>query len=155
VNTSVLVGCDAVDAGPDWVRLREPGGSLKTIAWGAIQMAATPVNDEHMTFEGDLGQVTTLRATHDPLWIETGEVVVIAMIEKDSPKHDSIVDTFKQRLGARWTDEITMQDAAMRLFKMPDLTRSRGSRKVLFMMMAAMFLIFLALFMLAVVHRAR
>ena len=99
---AVVVGCDSVDVGPDWVRLHATGGLLRTIAWSGITMAALLRNDEHMTFEGDLEPITALRATHDPLWIESADGLALALLEKEHPKREAILGAFQGHLGARW-----------------------------------------------------
>jgi hypothetical protein len=151
VKNPVILGCDAVDAGPDWVRLREPGGHLRTIPWSSIRMAGVPNDGAHVTFEGDLGQISALHATHDALWIESGEGMVIALLEKEHPKREAILAAFKERLGSRWLgDRLTSRDAAMRLFKAPELlrggARSGGLRKLVIVMMIAIFVMFLLAF---------
>src|SRR5579871_4121993 len=98
VKVSIVAGCDAVDAGQDWVRLRVPGGALRTIPWSGIRMAALPPNNSHMTFEGDLAEITSLAATHDALWIECPDGVDVALLEKTHPRRDSIVRAFQERL---------------------------------------------------------
>jgi hypothetical protein len=140
---NVIVGCDAIDAGPDLVRLHMPGGSLKTIPWSAVGMAALPVNDKHMTFEGELSPITKLRATHDALWIEHGVEMIVVMLEKDHENHDSIVAAFGEHLGAKWmADGITMQAASMRMMKMSNVSvGGRSMMKMMLIAVAAMFLL--------------
>jgi hypothetical protein len=108
-------------------------------------MAATPKTDEHMIFKGDLEQITALRLTHDPLWIESADGVAVVMMEKDNPKRDRIVATFAERLESRWQgDQLTMAEAAMRLFKMPAGPGRSGIPKVAIIAaigMAVMFII--------------
>jgi hypothetical protein len=114
---AIVVGCEAVEAGPDWVRLRVPGSAVRSIPWSSITAAAVPVDDVHMTFEGDMAPITQFRATHVPLWIEYGDGVAVAMLERGDARSDAIVGTFKERLGSRWIDQLTTEQAAMRLFK--------------------------------------
>jgi hypothetical protein len=151
VISSVVVGCDAIDPGPDWVRLHTPGGSIRTIAWSSISMAAVPPDDPNMIFEGDdMGQITALRATHDPLWIEAGEDMAIVLLEKNNPKRASILSTFQERLESRWLgDRLRSEDAAMRLFKMPG--RSGGGSIPRLVIFAIAGMLFLFVFVLALV----
>jgi hypothetical protein len=147
VSSSVVVGCDAIDPGPDWVRLHTPGGSIRTIAWSSISMAAVPPDDPNMTLEGDdMGQITALRATHDALWIESGDGMVIVLLEKNNPKRASILSTFQERLESRWLgDQLRSEDAAMRLFKMPGRSGGGSFPRLVILAIAGM------LFVLAVV----
>lgn len=130
----VVVGCDSVDADSSWLRLHVAGGHLQTLDWTGISMAALVRNDEHMTFEGDLEQITSLRSTHDPLWIESGDGVAVALLEKQHPKRNAILAAVQERLGARWMgDRLTAEEAAMRMFKLPapgggGFPKSRSSR---------------------------
>jgi hypothetical protein len=107
-------------------------------------MAALLRNGENMTFEGDLEQITTLRSTHDPLWIESADGVAVALLEKEHPKRDAILAAFQERLGARWQgDRLTAQEAAMRMFKVHSPGRA-GFPKMAIIAAAAMLLIALA-----------
>jgi hypothetical protein len=140
------VGCDAVDADSSWLRLHLPGGHLRTLDWTGISMAALVRNDERMTFEGDLGQITALRSSHDPLWIESGDAVAIALLEKQHAKREAILAMFPQRLGARWLgDTLTAEEAAMRMFKIPT-PGSAGFPKIAILAIAAIVLMLLAVF---------
>lgn len=135
----VAVGCEAVDAGPDWVRLRVPGSAVRSIPWGSITAAALPVDDVHMTFEDDMAPITQLRETHVPLWIEYGDGVAVAMLERGDPRSDAIVSAFKERLGSRWIDRLTTEEAAMRMFKpMPSSVRMPRMLKWMIVVAAAM-----------------
>jgi hypothetical protein len=51
------------------------------------------------------------------LWIEYGDGVAVAMLERDDPRREAIVGTFRERLGSRWIDHLTTAQAAMRMFK--------------------------------------
>jgi hypothetical protein len=96
---AVVVGCEAIDAGPDWVRLRVPGAAVRSIPWGSITAAAAPTDDDHMTFEGKLAPITEFRATHVPLWIEYGDGVAVAMLERDDPRREAIVGSVPGAIG--------------------------------------------------------
>ena len=142
-----VVGCDAVVTGPDWVQLRVPGAAVRSIPWASITAAALPTDDGHMTFEGDLSPVTQFRDTHFPLWIEHGgDQVVVAMLERGSAKSDAVVGTFRERLGARWLEPISMMDAAQRLFKPMTLPSAAAmGKRILWMILATIGLIIIAL----------
>lgn len=152
-TTAVVVGCDQVDADSSWVRLHVAGGHLKTIDWNGITMAALVQNDQHMTFKGDLEQITALRSSHDPLWIESVDGLAIAMLEKAHPKRDVILEAFQQHLGDRWHgDRLTPQGAAMRLFKAATPARAGSRKLVLVMIVVAVFMFFLALVISIIKH---
>ncbi len=135
---TIVVGCDAVDAGPDWVRLRVAGGAMRTIAWNSITAAAAPVDGEHVTFEGTLGPITQLRATHDPLWIEYADGVAWVMLERDNTKREAILGTFRAQLGARWMEHLTVMEAAQRMFKPMSAGRMNQRLKFMILVMVAM-----------------
>jgi hypothetical protein len=148
---AVVVGCEAIDAGPDWVRLRVPGAAVRSIPWASITAAATPSDDAHMTFEGKLAPITEFRATHVPLWIEFGDGVAVAMLERDDPKREAIVATFRERLGSRWIEPLTITEAAQRLFRpMPSVDRMQ--RRILWMILAVIALIVVPIVAVIVVH---
>jgi hypothetical protein len=91
------------------------GRPLDTVGLDHGRGSAT--DDDHMTFEGKLAPITEFRATHVPLWIEYGDGVAVAMLERDDPRREAIVGTFRERLGSRWIDHLTTAQAAMRIFK--------------------------------------
>ncbi len=149
MKSSVLVGCESIDAGLDFVRLREAGGSLRTIPWISIRAAALLNNDEHMTFEGDLSPVTKLRSTHEPLWMESGDNVDFVMLEKGGAGSEPILAAFRERLGARWLgDQFPVAEAAERMFRMPAIGGG-GIPKVVIIAGVGMILIFVAALIIA------
>jgi hypothetical protein len=150
----VVVGCEAIDAGPDWVRLRVPGSAVRSIPWSSITAAAAPSDDGHMTFEGDLAPITQFRGTHFPLWIEYGDGVAVAMLEQGSPKSDAIVGVVRERVGARWLEPLTTAQAAQRLFKaMPSVAGLEATQKrILWMILMVIGLVVMAVAAL-VVHQ--
>jgi hypothetical protein len=110
MNSDAVIGCDAVDAGPEWVRLKTTSGATRTIRWDAIKVAGMgPQLDGHVTINGVTEKVAPYRATHDSLWLTYAEGgLAEAMLEKDSPKRGAIVRAFEQHLGERWRgDELT------------------------------------------------
>jgi hypothetical protein len=150
---AVVVGCEAIDAGPDWVRLRVPGAAVRSIPWASITAAAAPTDDEHMKFEGNLAPITEFRATHAPLWIEYGDGVAVAMLERDDPRRDAIVAAFRERLGSRWIDQLTTAQAAMRMFKPIPSAAGMQRRSILWPIIAIAVLV-LVWIALAVVARS-
>jgi hypothetical protein len=148
---AVVVGCEAIDAGPDWVRLRVPGAAVRSIPWASITAAAAPTDDEHMKFEGNLAPITEFRATHVPLWIEYGDGVAVAMLERDDPRREAIVAAFRERLGSRWIDQLTTAQAAMRMFK-PIPSAAGMQRRILWMILAVIALIVLPMVAMIAVH---
>jgi hypothetical protein len=148
---AVVVGCEAIDAGPDWVRLRVPGAAVRSIPWASITAAAAPTDDGHMTFEGNLTPITEFRATHVPLWIEYGDGVAVAMLERDDPRREAIVSTFRERLGSRWIDQLTTAQAAMRMFKAIPSTAGM-QRRIMWSILIAIALLVLPMIALLVVH---
>jgi hypothetical protein len=130
--------------GPDWVQLRVPGAAVRSIPWASITAAALPSDDGHMTFEGNLAPITQYRETHIPLWIEQGDQVAVAMLERGSPKADAIVGTFRDRVGARWLEPLTMAEATQRLFRpMPSVEGMQ--KRILWMILATVGLIIIAI----------
>ena len=142
-----VVGCDAVVMGPDWVQLRVPGAAVRSIPWASITAAALPVDDGHMTFEGDLSPVTQFRDTHIALWIEHGaDQVMVAMLERGNPKSDAIVATFRERVGSRWLEPTTMVEATQRLFNPITLPSAAAmGKRILWMILATIGLIVIAI----------
>jgi len=150
---TIVVGCDAVEAGPDWVRLRVDGGAVRTIAWSSITAASAPVDGEHVTFEGTLGPITRLRATHDPLWIEYGDGIAIALLERDHAKRKAILGTFREQLGPRWMEHLTAMEAAQRMFKPMGSSGMNRRLKVMILVMVAMLVLpILAFILIHFVH---
>jgi hypothetical protein len=111
-------------------------------------MAGVPHDGAQMTFKGDLGQISALSTTHDALWIESGDGMVIALLEREHPKREGILAAFKERLGSRWMgDRLTSNDAAMLLFR--DLgggPRRGGFPKMAIVAIIAIFVMFLLAF---------
>jgi hypothetical protein len=142
---AVVVGCEAVVAGPDWVQLRVPGAAVRSIPWASITAAALPTDDGHMTFEGNLSPITQFRDTHITLWIEHGgDQVAVAMLERGSPKSDTIVGAFREHLGARWLEPLSLQEASQRLFK-PIPSVEGMQKRILWMILTTVGLIVIAI----------
>lgn len=98
-----VIGCEGVDAGPEWLRLRTAAGAVRTIPWSAIQLAGMGGNHEGgVTISGVTEKVAPYFPTHDSLWIIYGDGMVQAMIDKAGAKRDAIIGTFARQLGSRW-----------------------------------------------------
>jgi hypothetical protein len=140
MNTDAVIGCDAVDAGPQWLRLTTASGVVRTLPWSAIKIAGMGGNHEgQMEIQHVTEKVTPFFATHDSLWIVYAEGgFAQAMLEKSSPKRDAILATFAQQLGIAWRgDEFTSRELTEALFQMP-VSMSKGIPKVVTIMMAVM-----------------
>jgi hypothetical protein len=146
MNIDAVIGCDAVDAGSDWLRLRTTSGAVRTLPWSAIKIAGMGGNHEgHMQIQGATDKCTPYFATHDSLWVVYAEGgLAQVMIEKESPKRDAILATFAQRVGIAWRgDDFTSGELAGALFQMP-IAASKGVAKTAMIMMAVMTLLLLA-----------
>jgi hypothetical protein len=113
MKTDAVIGCDAVDAGAEWLRLKTATGATRTIPWSAIKLGGMGHKLEgHVTIQGVTEKVAPLLATHDPLWIVYAEGgFAQVMIEKISPKRDALLAAFAQHLGDRWQgDELEGSD---------------------------------------------
>ena len=122
MNMDAVIGCAAIDAQNDWLRLHTADGALRTIPWTAVKMAGMGGNHAgHMQIQGVTEKVTPYFATHDSLWIVSGDgALAQAMLEKADPKRAQIFATFEQQLGDRWRgDELKMSELTDEMFKMP------------------------------------
>jgi hypothetical protein len=140
MNTDAVIGCDAVDAGDQWLRLRTASGAVRTVPWSAIKIAGMGGNhDGHMQIQDVTEKVTPFFPTHDSLWIifaQGGFAQV--MLEKSSPKRDAILAACTKNLGIGWRgDELTTSELTGALFQMP-ISAGRGMPKVLTIMVIAM-----------------
>ena len=113
MNADAVIGCDAVDAGADWLRLKTAGGAVRTIPWSGVKLAGMGIQGE-VTINGVTEKTAPFVATHDSLWIvypDSGFAQV--MIEKTNPKRSAILDAFAQRLETRWRgDQLTAGELA-------------------------------------------
>ena len=93
MNSDAVIGCDAVDALPEWLRLKTATGATRTIPWSAIKLAGTGHKLEgHVTIQGVTEKTAPLLATHDSLWIVYAEGgFAQIMVDKISPKRDAIL----------------------------------------------------------------
>jgi len=104
MNSDAVIGCDAVDAGSEWLRLKTVAGLTRTIPWSAIRLAGMGSElNGHVTIEGVTEKVAPFLPTHDSLWIvyaENGFAQV--MIEKGtSAKRSAILAAFAKNLDER------------------------------------------------------
>ena len=146
MNTDAVIGCDAVDAGAQWLRLRTASGAVRTVPWSAIKIAGMGGNHEgQMQIQHVTEHVSPFFATHDSLWIVYAEGgFAQAMLEKQHPKRDAILATFAQQLGIGWRgDELTTSELTEALFQMPVSAR-KGLPKIVAIMMAVMAALMLA-----------
>jgi hypothetical protein len=146
MNTDAVIGCDAVNAGPEWLRLRTAAGAVRTIPWNAIKLAGMGAGLEgNVTIKGVTEKVAGLHATHDSLWIVYAEGgFAQAMIEKASPKRDAILETFARQLDTRWKgDQLTFSELTGAMFQMP--AKVRMPKVIVVMMILVTLVFFLAL----------
>ena len=47
-------------------------------------------------------QFSTMRETHDALWIKHRAGLIIALIERENPKRDALLAGLQQHLGSHW-----------------------------------------------------
>src|SRR5665213_2102924 len=104
MSSDAVIGCDAVDAAPEWLRLTTATGATRTIHWSAIRLAGMGEGIEgHVTMEGVTQKVAPYYPTHDSLWIVyTGDGFAQVMLEKASPKCGALLAAFGKHLGDRW-----------------------------------------------------
>jgi hypothetical protein len=156
MHMDAVIGCDAVDAGAEWLRLKTAAGAVRTIPWSTIKIAGMGGNhDGNMEIQGVTEKATPFFGTHDSLWIVcTDGGIAQVMIEKASPKREAILDAFAKYLGIGWRgDELTTSELTNALFQMP-VSASKGLPKIVSVMMAVMaFLILAAIVVGYLVHR--
>jgi hypothetical protein len=155
MNSDAVIGCDAVDAGSEWLRLTTAAGALRTIPWGAIRVAGTGVGLEgHVTIQGVTEKVAPFLATHDSLWIiYTDGAMAQLMLEKASPKRETIRAAFEQHLGDRWHGDDLTADQLMGPMMIPPKVQMPNT---LIMMMAGIGIVFfLAMAILYFMHGAK
>jgi hypothetical protein len=156
MNMDAVIGCDSVDAGAEWLRLRTTGGANRTIPWSAIKIAGLGGNHAgNVEIQGVTEKVTPFFATHDSLWIVYAEGgVAQVMLEKASPKRDAILATFAERLRIGWRgDELTSSELTDALFQMPVSSPTRIPKLLIFMI-AGMLAVVLAAVVVVVLGRS-
>jgi len=87
MNSDAVIGCDAVDAGAEWLRLKTASGATRSIPWNAIKFAGMGENmHAHITIKGLTEKVAPFLATHDSLWIVYADGgFALVMLEKTAP----------------------------------------------------------------------
>jgi hypothetical protein len=155
MNSDAVIGCDAVDAGTEWLRLKTASGALRTIPWSAVKVAGMGASLEgHVTIQGVTEKVAPYRATHDSLWIiYTDGAMAQVMLEKTSPERETIRDAFAQHLGDRWHDDDLTADELMGPMMIPP--RVQMPRTVIMLMAGIGIAFFLAIAILYFVHGAK
>lgn len=156
MNMDAVIGCDSVDAGAEWLRLRTASGLVRTIPWSAIKIAGTGGNHEgSVQIQHVTEKVTPYFATHDSVWIIYAEGgVAQVMVEKESPRRDAILAAFAQRLGIGWRgDEFTASELTGALFQMP-VASPVGVPKVLIFAIAGFLFIVLSAIVVLVLGRS-
>ena len=144
MNMDAAIGCDSVDAGAEWLRLRTAGGAVRTIPWSGIKIAGMGGNHEgHVEIQGVTEKVTPFFATHDSLWIVYAEGgFAQTMMEKSSPKRDAILATFTERLGIGWRgEEFTTNELTDALFHIPLAAPTRIPRMLIFTIAGMLFVV--------------
>jgi hypothetical protein len=139
MNTDAVIGCDAVDAGNAWLRLRTAAGAVRTIPWPAVKIAGMGGNHEgSITVRGVTEKTVPYFPTHDSVWIVYAEGgFAQAMLEKSSPKREAILATFAQQLGDRWLgDRFTAGNLTAAMFQMPLAAMKGGIPKLVTIMIA-------------------
>jgi hypothetical protein len=148
MNTDAVIGCDAIDAGPQWLRLTTAGGAVRMVPWDGVKLAG--MVEAHIKIHGLTERVAPLLRTHDSLWVAYPEGgLAQVMIEKENPKRTAILEMFAAQLGERWKgDRLTDQDVIGVL--MP--TQVAMPRLVMALMIAVGLAFFLALAVLFLVR---
>jgi hypothetical protein len=157
MNMDAVIGCDAVDASGGWLRLHTAAGPVRTIPWSTIKIAGMGGNHpEDVEIEGVTEKVTRFFATHDSLWIVYGEGdFAQVMIEKSSPKRDTIRATFAQQLDTRWKgDQLDQEELMDGLFKMPASASKKGMPLMVLIVIAMFVVVLLAAVVRTLLHHS-
>jgi hypothetical protein len=157
MNMDAVIGCDSVDAGADWLRLRTAGGAVRTIPWSAIKLAGMGgTHQGQLTIGGITEKVTPFFATHDSVWIVyTDGGIAQIMIEKASPKRDAILASFAQHLGIGWHgDQLEMRELTQALMSVPLAAASGAIRRVVMMIAVSLIILVLAIVAVVASHRS-
>ena len=155
MKMDAVIGCDSVDAGSEWLRLKAADGATRTIPWSAIKVAGMGAGLEgHVTIQGVTEKVAPLLATHDSLWIiyADGEIAQV-MLEKSSPKRDAILASFAQHLVDRWHADDLTADALMGPMMIPP--KVQVPKTIIWMLALLGIVFFAAVAILFFVHGAK
>jgi hypothetical protein len=147
MSIDVVSGCDTIDAGPDWLRVKIKGSPVLTIPWTAVRIAglagSSKGSDPHKI---DVDTSAPSDPAHQSLWIIHPDGIVEVKLEESSPKRTQILETFAEKLGDRWQG--TRFSAEQIMMEMFSEQRSAGARrrrpKVLIVMLVVMVLTMLA-----------
>jgi hypothetical protein len=144
-----VIGCDAIDASNQWLRLRTTSGIVRTIPWSAIKFAGWGDN-----FAGSLtiGKVTDkvmpLYATHDSLWIAYGKagfaqaMMEKATAEKPNRRREEILGIFAQQLDTRWrADRMTVTEISTEFMREGAADMASGMKKSLLIFAAVLIVV--------------
>jgi hypothetical protein len=139
MSKDAVIGCDAVDAGADWLRLHTSGGALRTIPWSTIRVAGLGGDHEgSVTIGGITEIVKPYFRTHDSLWIDYGKGFAQVMIERSGPERTQLIETFQQQLGDRWRgDQLASSELIGALMK--STFKPSGLPKMMILMVLVMF----------------
>ncbi len=123
--TDAVIGCDAVDAGAEWLRLKTVSGATRTIPWKSIKCAGTGEQlDGHVNIEGVTEKTVPFRSTHDSVFLVYGDGgLAQLMLEKNSPKRDGILGAFEQHLGDCWRGDRLSESDVMGTLMIPPKVR--------------------------------
>jgi len=142
MGIDVASGCDAIDANPQWLRVRVASGAVRTIPWSTIRVAGldrSSGGSEPHEFVIDMSKPAD--PSRQSLWILYPEGAIEVRLEESDPKRAEVLQQFPAQLGERWKGaEFSVQQA---LFGMSRRS-SRGMPKVLIVMIAVMLLSILA-----------
>jgi hypothetical protein len=149
MSIDVVTGCEAIDAGPDWLRVKVKGSAVHPIPWAAIRMAGLASSSEGSDpHKIDIDTAAPPDPAHQSLWIVHPDGIVEVRLEESSPKRTQVLETFAEKLGDRWQG--TRFSAEQIMMEMFSEQRSGGARrrrpKVLIAMLAIMILTMLAFF---------
>ena len=155
MNSDAVIGCDAVEAGSEWLRLKTASGAVRTIPWSAIRLAGMNEKLEgHITIERVTEKVAPFRATHDSLWIAyADDSFAQVMIEKTSPKRDALLKAFAEHLGDRWRPNDLAISDWMGQMMIPH--KVRMSKAVILMLAVTAIIFFVSIAILFFVHGAK
>ena len=148
MSIDVVTG-DAIDAGPDWLRVHVKGSAVRTIPWAAIRLAGLAAGSTgDNPHEVEIDTSAPPDPAHQSLWIVHPGGIVEVRLEESSPKRTQVLETFAEKLGDRWQG--TKFSAEQMMMEMFSEERSVGARrrrpKALIVMLAVMILSMLAMF---------
>jgi hypothetical protein len=155
MNSDAVIGCDAVDPGAEWLRLKTVSGATRSIPWSAIKFAGTGEHmHAHITIKGLTEKVAPFLATHESLWIVYADGgFALVMLEKTSPKREAILAALAAHLANRWQGDQLQASDLMGAMMIPPKVRMPRSIVVVMALVGIAF--FLAIAILFFMHGAR